>query len=60
MSTQLGLLANVPDPAAIHRRLGEVVREERLLRRLLRLSLAAQEERKRRAADPKGVRLRRP
>ena len=34
----------VPDPAAVHRRLGELSRERRLLRRLLSLSLAAKAE----------------
>ena len=36
-------LHTMPEPAAIHQRLGEVIREEQLLRRLLRLSMAAQE-----------------
>jgi hypothetical protein len=57
-------LAIVPDPAEVHRRLGEVLREERILRRQLRLSLAAAEEERRRrdnaraeqaAADPEGT-----
>ncbi|OAI45066.1 hypothetical protein AYO44_13160 [Planctomycetaceae bacterium SCGC AG-212-F19] len=38
------LLTLIPDPKEVHRCLGEVLREERLLRRLLRLSLAAQQE----------------
>src|SRR5581483_5968115 len=38
-------LASIPDPGAIHRRLGAIQREGRLLRRLLRLSLAARDER---------------
>jgi hypothetical protein len=46
--TQLDI---VPDPAEVQRRLGEVLREERVLRRQLRLSLAAAEERRRRAAE---------
>ena len=41
----------IPDPALVHRRLGEAVRAERLLRRLLRLSLAARDERARRSSE---------
>jgi hypothetical protein len=37
----------LPDPSSVHRRLGEVLREQRLLRRLLRLTLAAREEQRR-------------
>jgi hypothetical protein len=33
-----------PRPADVHRRLGELARERRLMRRLLRLALAAHEE----------------
>jgi hypothetical protein len=40
----------MPDPSAVHRRLGEVLREERLLRRLLRLAVATREEQRRRSA----------
>jgi hypothetical protein len=42
------VLGSLPAPAVIHRRLGEVLREERLLRRLLRLAMAAWNERQRR------------
>jgi hypothetical protein len=42
----------LPDPSAVHRRLGQMLREERLLRRLLRLSLAAREEQRRREEEP--------
>jgi len=45
------LLDLLPDPADVHRRLKETVRAERLLRRLLRLALAARGEREQRAAD---------
>ncbi len=45
----LDLLRLVPDPAAVHRRLGETIRAERLLRRLLRLSVAVREELARRS-----------
>jgi hypothetical protein len=45
----------IPEPGLVHRRLGEAVRAERLLRRLLRLALAAQEEHERRG----GTELRR-
>jgi hypothetical protein len=38
-------LSLLPDPVAVHRRLGELVREQTLLRRLLRLTLAAQQDR---------------
>jgi hypothetical protein len=41
----------VPDAAEVQRRLGKVLREERLLRRQLRLSLAAAEENRRRTAE---------
>jgi hypothetical protein len=34
------------DPVAIHHRLGALLREERLLRRLLRLALTARDERR--------------
>jgi hypothetical protein len=37
----------VPDPGAVHRRIGELTRQARLLRRLLRPALAAREERQR-------------
>jgi hypothetical protein len=45
------ILPQVPAPAEIYRRLGELDRERSLLQRLLRLALAAHEERERRAAD---------
>jgi hypothetical protein len=41
-------LALLPDPAAIHERLCRLARERALLRRQLRLSLAARDERQRR------------
>jgi hypothetical protein len=41
----------LPDPQDVHRRLSETVRAERLLRRLLRLALAARGEREQRAAE---------
>jgi hypothetical protein len=41
----------VPPPDAIHRRLCELARERALLRRQLRLSLAAYEERERRSSE---------
>jgi hypothetical protein len=44
-------LGIVPDPVAVHRRLGEAIRAERLLRRLLHLALAARVEDARRAAS---------
>jgi hypothetical protein len=47
-SQQTTSLLIVPAPVEVHRRLGEVLREERILRRLLRLSLAAAEEQRRR------------
>ena len=51
MISQLGHgLDLIPDPEAIQYRLGELVREEQLLRRLLRLAVKAREERRRR--DP--------
>jgi hypothetical protein len=40
----------VPDPGTVHRRIGGLTREAHLLRRLLRLALAARRERERR--DP--------
>jgi hypothetical protein len=46
----------VPDPGAVHRRIGELTRQAQLLRRLLRLALAAREERERRAPQPVEVR----
>jgi hypothetical protein len=42
----------VPDPGTIHLRLGEVTRQAHLLRRLLRLALAARQERERREPLP--------
>jgi hypothetical protein len=36
------LLRDIPPPAQIHHRIGELLREVALLRRLLRLALAAQ------------------
>jgi hypothetical protein len=50
MSTLTDPLVTLPDPPTIQRRLGELVREERLLRSLLRLSMAAQQERQRRGS----------
>lgn len=38
----------IPEPARVYRRLGEVLREARLLRRQLSLSLRAREELRRR------------
>lgn len=38
----------IPEPARVYRRLGEVLREARLLRRQLRLSLRFREELQRR------------
>jgi hypothetical protein len=49
LNTNTDLLTLLPDPMAVHRRLGDLVREQRLLRRLLRLTLAAQQERSRRS-----------
>jgi hypothetical protein len=42
----------IPRPPLVRDRLARVLRETRLLRRLLRLSIAAAEERQRRTADP--------
>jgi hypothetical protein len=42
--------ALIPLPADVHRRLGEIARERALLRRLLRLALAAHAEEARRPA----------
>jgi hypothetical protein len=47
-ANRLGL---IPDPAAIHRRLGELTRERQLLRRQLRLSMAAHQEQQQRASE---------
>ncbi len=47
-TAQAKALSIVPDPVEVHRRLGEVLRESRILRRQLRLSLAAAEEERRR------------
>jgi hypothetical protein len=38
-------LDGIPEPAEIHRRIASAARTQRLLRRLLRLSLSAQRER---------------
>jgi hypothetical protein len=46
----------VPDPGAVHRRIGELTRQAQLLRRLLRLALAAREERQRCDPPPAEVR----
>jgi hypothetical protein len=46
----------VPDPGAVHRRLGELTRQAQLLRRLLRLALAAREERQRHPPQREEVR----
>jgi hypothetical protein len=51
MTTADGPLDRLPSPAAIQDRLGKIVREERLLRRLLTLSMAAREEKARRAQE---------
>jgi hypothetical protein len=40
----------IPEPGTVHARLAETVRAERLLRRLLKVSIAAQQERARRLA----------
>ncbi len=42
----------VPDPSTIHRRIGELTRQRQLLRRLLRLALAAQQERRQAGLHP--------
>jgi hypothetical protein len=39
------LIESIPDPSAIQRRLGELAREEAVLRRLLRVALDAREAR---------------
>lgn len=44
MPTVCDPLAKIPEPETVHKRLGELVREERLLRRLLRLAMAARQE----------------
>jgi hypothetical protein len=51
MPTQIDPLTQIPDPETIHRRLDELVREEQLLLRLLRLALTAQQEQRRRAQN---------
>jgi len=43
----------VPDPGAVHHRIGELTRQTQLLRRLLRLALAARQERQRCDSQPK-------
>jgi hypothetical protein len=48
------LYALLPDPATVHQRLVEVVREEKHLRQLLRLALRALEERKGQATQLAG------
>ena len=48
-------LESLPSPLAIHRRLGDVLREERLLRKLLRLSMAVHEELEKREKNDKGT-----
>jgi hypothetical protein len=50
------LLDELPTPDVIHRRLGEVLREERLLRRLLRFAMQARDERRPAAAVTEGHR----
>jgi hypothetical protein len=45
------LLDRVPKPAAIQRRLTELLREERILRSLMSIALRADEERRRRSAE---------
>jgi hypothetical protein len=42
----------IPRPPVVRDRLARTLRETRLLRRLLRLSIDAAEERQRRTADP--------
>jgi hypothetical protein len=44
-TTSTNPLDQLPSPDVIHRRLGEVLREERLLRRLLQFALQARDER---------------
>ena len=46
------LIEELPQPAAVHRELGRVLRKAVILRRLLKLSIAEQE---RRANDPMTV-----
>jgi hypothetical protein len=46
------LLNRLPPPLVIHARMGQLYRELALLRRLMRLSQAARDERERRAATP--------
>jgi hypothetical protein len=48
-TTTLGLLDALPSPAAIQDRLGQLVREERLLNAMMRLALRAEDEREHRA-----------
>jgi len=43
----------IPRPPLVRERLARALREARLLRRLLRLSVAAAEERQRRAHEPR-------
>ena len=49
--TDESLLTKLPDPATIHRRLGAIIREEAILRRLLPLAIRAQEEQHLREED---------
>ena len=46
MTTHVEPLANVPDPRTVRSELGRRLRELRLLRRLLRLSEAVDQERR--------------
>jgi hypothetical protein len=48
------VLDQMPYPVSIHERLGELVREQQLLRRVLRLALAVREQRAPRRAGQRG------
>ncbi len=46
------LLQQLPSPRAIQQRLGELYREERLLQRLMKLSLLVRDEQQQRTEQP--------